>query len=170
VASTNTSNHNAKTGLAENEDYYQLLGVSYSATKSDITRAYRTAMKRAHPDKRRPEQRAAAEELTKLLNRAFTVLSNPVKRKAYDESIKVKMVQDQIMSQYFGGFGAPGSAAAERFGESLRRKQTAHERGERRHANRSAIVTILIVFGGMTVAIIGLLLLLSALSAMASVF
>jgi len=154
--------------LSDSEDYYQLLGVAYSASKPEITKAYRLAMKRAHPDHRRPEHRAAAEERAKLINLAYTVLSHPETKRKYDESIKVKLVQDEIMSHYFGGFGAPGGRSGDRVGESLRREATAHEKGERRHANRSAIATILIIFGGMTAAIILLLLFWTALSALIS--
>lgn len=168
MRSSNRTEANVQAQPGGGEDYYRFLGVAYSASPTEITKAYRAAMKRAHPDRRRPEQRAAAEELAKTLNHAHQVLTNPDKRRAYDESIKVNLVQEQIMSQYFGGVGAPGSASSERYGESLRRKETAHERGERRQAHRSAIVTILIVFGGMTIAIIAVLLIISAISGLAS--
>jgi len=168
VTSTNTSRKAAPGELSDSEDYYQLLGVAYSASKPEITKAYRLAMKRAHPDRRRPEHRAAAEERAKLINQAYTVLSHPDQRRVYDESIKVKLVQDQIMSHYFGGFGAPGNLSGDRNGESLRRKATVHEKVERRQADRGAIVTVLIIFGGMTAAIILVLLIWTVLSALIS--
>ena len=168
MASAKTSKKASAGELSDSEDYYQLLGVAYSASKQEITKAYRLAMKRAHPDRRRPEHRAAAEEHAKLINHAYTVLTHPETKRKYDESIKVKLVQNQIMNQYFGGFGAPGGLGGDPFGESLRRKATAHEKGERRQANRSAIVTILIVFGGMAAAIVVLLLIWTALSALTS--
>ena len=168
MTSTNTSRKPGPGDLADSEDYYQLLGVAYSANKDEITKAYRMVMKRAHPDRRRPEHRAAAEERAKLINRAYAVLSHPDQKRAYDESIKVKMVQGQIMSHYFGGFGAPGGLSGDQNGESLRRKATTHEKVERRQANRSAIVTILIIFGGMTAAIIAVLVVWTVLSALLS--
>lgn len=168
MTSTHHSNQSAADGLSENEDYYQLLGVSYGATKQEITKAYRAAMKHAHPDRRMPEHRARAEETAKLLNLAFHVLTDPAKRRAYDESIKGKIVQEQIMGHYFGGFGAPGGLAGDRTGEQFRRKPTEHEKGERRQANRSAVVTVLLVFGGLMLAIVVLLLLVSLISGAAS--
>jgi DnaJ-class molecular chaperone len=168
VTSGNPSKKSSAGTLNEGEDYYQLLGVAYSATRQEITKAYRQAMKHAHPDRRLPEHRAGAEERAKLLNQAYTVLTHPETKRKYDESIKVNLVQNQIMNQYFGGFGAPGGLGADRFGESLRREATAEEKGERSRANRSAIVTILFIFGGMAVAIVLALLLWTVLSALVS--
>ena len=168
MASTHSGNGSLSSGLGGGEDHYQLLGVAYSASKIDITRAYRQAMKRAHPDHRSPEHRAAAEERAKLINQAYTVLSHPETKRKYDESIKVNLVQAQIMNHYFGGYGAPGDVGGDRFGESLRREPTARERGESRQANRGATLTILLVFGGMTAAIILVLLFWTFLSALVS--
>lgn len=168
MTSANGSKKASAGALSDGEDYYQLLGVAYSASKQEITRAYRLAMKHAHPDHRLPEHRAGAEERAKLLNQAYAVLTHPETKRKYDESIRVNVVQNQIMNQYFGGFGAPGGLGGDRHGESLRRETTAHEEGERRQANRGATVTILIVFGGMAAAIVLALLLWTALSALAS--
>src|SRR4051794_11287176 len=52
----------------EAPNLYKLLGVSPSATGDEITRAYRSAMKRVHPDAQQPERRVAAEERAKQLN------------------------------------------------------------------------------------------------------
>jgi DnaJ-class molecular chaperone len=145
-------------------DYYQLLGVPYTATRSDIARAYREAMKRSHPDRHLPTERAAAEEHAKLLNRAFSTLSKAESRRAYDTTIKARAVQDQVMSQYFGGFGMPGSA--DLTGERLRRPPTAADLDNQKRNDRNATVSILIVFAGATLAVVALLLLWSAVDAL----
>ena len=106
------------------------------ASNAEITQAYRRAMKRAHPDRQSPERRAAAEETARRLNAAYAVLSDPIKRQAYDRTIRQQVVQDQIMRQYVGGFytggGAPGIPDLER------REPTAAERRERIEADRRA--------------------------------
>ncbi len=150
--------------VEDGPDYYQLLGVPYSASRSDITRAYREAMKRVHPDRQQPAERAAAEEHAKLLNRAFSTLSRAESRRAYDTTIKAQAVQDQIMSQYFGGFGMPGSG--DPFGDRLRRQPTAAERRDQQRNDRNAMASVVIVFAGGTFAVIALLILWAALTAL----
>ena len=143
---------------AEGGDYYKLLGVPYSATFQEITRAYREAMKRAHPDRHRPERRAAAEERAKELNRAFATLSRAESRRTYDAEIKASAIQDQIMGRYVGGFAVPGQAN-DPFGESLKRTQTKAERADQVRTDRSATASIFLVFAGIALALIALLLL-----------
>ena len=65
------------------EDYYQILGVSKSATDADIKKAYRKLARKHHPDVNPGNK--SAEEKFKQLSGAFEVLSNPQKRKLYDE-------------------------------------------------------------------------------------
>ena len=62
-------------------DYYQILGVSYSASAADIKRAYRRLAVSYHPDKN-PDPKAHA--LFKDINAAYDVLSDPVKKSVYD--------------------------------------------------------------------------------------
>lgn len=162
MTSSQGTNSNAIPTLDEGVDYYQLLNVPYAATSQEIGRAYRVAMKRSHPDRHRPDLRSAAEERAKLLNRAFTTLSRTESRRAYDETIKGAQVQQQIMSHYFGG--RPPGETHDRFGDALRRSKTRAEREDERRADRSAFVSILIVFGGATVAVIALLILWSIVS------
>jgi DnaJ-class molecular chaperone len=159
-----TSSRNDR--VDDSADYYQILGVPYSATKADITRAYRDAMKRAHPDRRQPADRATAEEHAKLLNRAFTTLSRAESRRAYDATIKAQTVQDQIMSHYVGGFGMPGSA--DPYGRRLRREPTSAERRDQQRDDRNAMVSVVIVFAAVTLAAVALLLVWAAVSALIS--
>jgi hypothetical protein len=163
VSSTNSRREPTSTsGAVDEVDFYQLLGIPYFASRADITRAYREAMKRVHPDRQQPADRAAAEERAKLLNRAFSTLSHAESRRTYDTSIKARAVQDQIMSQYFGGFGMPGSGDS--FGADLRRTPTAAERRHRQRNDRNAMVSVVIVFAGATLAVVLLLLLWAAVS------
>ncbi|PAA87508.1 hypothetical protein BOX15_Mlig007164g1 [Macrostomum lignano] len=61
---------------------YELLGLQKEATDEDIKRAYRKLALRYHPDKN-PDP--AAAETFKEINRAHKVLSDPTKRKIYDQ-------------------------------------------------------------------------------------
>lgn len=67
----------------EYKDYYQVLGVPKTATQADIKKAYRRLARELHPD-RNPDD-AAAEKRFKEANEAHAVLSDPEKRKRYDE-------------------------------------------------------------------------------------
>lgn len=147
-------------------DHYQLLGVSYTAHRVEITRAYREAMKAIHPDRQRPERRSAAEEQAKKLNAAYAVLANSVKRQAYDRTIRANLVQDQLMSRYVGGFYPAAGGDADPFGANLRREATAAERREQAAADRSALVTIVVVFGGITLALLVALVVWGVLGAL----
>ncbi len=64
-------------------DYYKILGVSKKATKSDIKAAYRKLARKYHPDLN-PNNKEA-EKKFKEINEANEVLSDPEKRKKYDE-------------------------------------------------------------------------------------
>lgn len=146
---------------------YDLLGVSYSASLADITRAYREAMKRSHPDHQSTDRRIAADEYAKQLNAAYATLSKPTSRLAYDRTIQQSIVQDQIMSRYVGGFNTAGTGSQPN-GREDRHVPTAAERREQVLSDRHALISLLIVFGGITGAVVATLLLWSIISALAS--
>jgi DnaJ-class molecular chaperone len=67
----------------EFKDYYSVLGVSKSATDKEIKQAFRKLARKSHPDVNPGDK--AAEARFKEINEAHEVLSDPVKRKKYDE-------------------------------------------------------------------------------------
>jgi len=65
-------------------DYYEVLGVSRDASADDIKRAYRRMALKYHPDKN-PENKKEAEAKFKECAEAYEVLSDPDKRRQYDQ-------------------------------------------------------------------------------------
>jgi curved DNA-binding protein len=65
------------------KDYYQILGVPRGAGDSEIKKAFRKLAREYHPDVAKDKKRA--EEKFKEINEAYEVLSDPAKRKRYDE-------------------------------------------------------------------------------------
>ena len=69
--------------MAEKRDYYEVLGVGKNATDAEIKSAYRKLAKKYHPDLNPGDKEA--EEKFKEVNEANDVLSDPEKRKRYDQ-------------------------------------------------------------------------------------
>jgi len=65
------------------KDYYKVLGVGKTATQDEIKKAYRKLANKYHPDKTKGDK--TAEEKFKDVNEANEILSDPVKRKKYDQ-------------------------------------------------------------------------------------
>jgi curved DNA-binding protein len=66
----------------EYRDYYQMLGVTRSASEADIKKAYRRLARKYHPD---VSKEAQAEQKFKEVQEAYEVLKDPEKRAAYDQ-------------------------------------------------------------------------------------
>ena len=64
------------------KDYYQILGVSRSANDDELKKAYRKLALKYHPDKNKDP---GAEEKFKQIGEAYDVLSDPKKRRIYDQ-------------------------------------------------------------------------------------
>jgi len=65
------------------KDYYQILGVNKNASEKEIKQAYRRLARKHHPDLNPNDK--AAEAKFKEINAAYEVLSDPAKRKKYDQ-------------------------------------------------------------------------------------
>jgi DnaJ-class molecular chaperone len=102
-------------------DYYDILEIKKTASDSDIKKAYRKLALKYHPDKAKADttatEKAAHEEKFKKISEAYTVLSDPEKKKQYDMygkdgvnnpggvhfSTSGNMNPDELFRQVFGG-------------------------------------------------------------------
>jgi molecular chaperone DnaJ len=82
------------------KDYYKTLGVSREASQEEISKAYRKLARQYHPDANPDDPNA--EEQFKEISEAYQVLSDPEKRKEYDQ------IRDMVESGAFYGGGAQG--------------------------------------------------------------
>ena len=70
--------------MATKRDYYDILGVTKSATDKELKSAYRKQALKWHPDKN-PKKKEEAETKFKEINEAYQVLSDTKKRQTYDQ-------------------------------------------------------------------------------------
>lgn len=68
--------------MADNKDYYQILGVTKSASADEIKKAYRKLALQFHPDKNKTKE---ADAKFKEVTKAYEVLSDAGKRQTYDQ-------------------------------------------------------------------------------------
>ena len=87
-------------------DYYAILGVSKSATKDEMKKAYRKLAMKYHPDQNKDNKEA--ETKFKELNQAYDVLKDEQKRAAYDQYGAAAFDGSMGGGAGFGGMGGAG--------------------------------------------------------------
>src|ERR1700758_2414783 len=108
------------------KDYYEVLETPRTATEDEIRKAYRTLARKYHPDVNPGDK--SAEDRFKEINEAYDVLSDPEKRKRYDElgpnwksgaDFTPPPEWSGATTGFADGFGAGGTADFGDFFESL---------------------------------------------------
>ncbi|GAA4436539.1 molecular chaperone DnaJ [Ravibacter arvi] len=120
--------------MSKKRDYYEVLGVSKSATADEIKKAYRGLAFKFHPDKNPGD--AEAEEKFKEAAEAYSVLSDEGKRQRYDQFGHAGMnggagaggfgggfTMEDIFSQFGDIFGGGGSPFGDIFGGGGQRRR-----------------------------------------------
>jgi len=124
-------------------DYYKALGVDKGASLEDIKKAYRKLALKYHPD-RNPSDKKRAEEKFKDISEAYAVLSDPEKRKQYDEfgtdAFRQKFTQEDIFRNFdindilrgfgFGNLGGEFTWQGGSGGRGARRPYTTQRRAD----------------------------------------
>ncbi len=101
--------------MAENKrDYYEVLGVDKNADDAALKKAYRVLAKKYHPDAN-PGDQAAAEKF-KEASEAYAVLSDPEKRRQYDQFGHAAF-DGSAGAGGFGGFDFNGADFSDIFGD-----------------------------------------------------
>ncbi|XP_075791120.1 dnaJ homolog subfamily B member 12 [Pelodiscus sinensis] len=128
------------------KDYYEILGVNREASDDDLKKAYRKLALKFHPDK---NHAPGATEAFKAIGNAYAVLSNPEKRKQYDQfgdekvnpsrhghnhadfhrGFEADISPEDLFNMFFGG-GFPSSNV--HVYSNGRMRYTYHQRHDRR--------------------------------------
>mmetsp|Transcript_10852 Transcript_10852/g.40501 ORF Transcript_10852/g.40501 Transcript_10852/m.40501 type:complete len:335 (-) Transcript_10852:1685-2689(-) len=100
--------------MVADTEYYDTLGVSPDADEKAIKRAYKKGALKWHPD-RNLDNKEAAEEKFKKIAEAYQVLSDPEKKKVYDQFGKAGLQGGAGGMGGMGGFGGAGGPGGAHF-------------------------------------------------------
>lgn len=95
-------------------DYYEVLGVSKTASEDEIKKAFRKLARKYHPDVNR-DNIEEAEEKFKEINEAYEILSNAERRAQYDQLGHAAFEGGGAGQQGFGGFGGANGGFSDIF-------------------------------------------------------
>lgn len=76
-------------------NYYKILEVDKDASSEVIEKAYKTLVKKYHPDLQESNLKAEYEEKIKIINEAYETLSNPILRAKYDETLTQRELSEE---------------------------------------------------------------------------
>ncbi|WP_159074845.1 J domain-containing protein [Polynucleobacter difficilis] len=79
------------------KDYYSILGVSKDADEVVIKAAYKALAQKYHPDKSQSETAASSTKLMSDINKAYSVIGNPVSKQKYDQELLGKSESEAKM-------------------------------------------------------------------------
>ena len=78
-----------------NKNYYDILQINQNASPEIIEKAYKTLVKKYHPDLQEENNKREAEEILKEINEAYEILSNPDKKALYDQNLKNETISQE---------------------------------------------------------------------------
>ena len=100
--------------MAEKRDYYDILGIKRDASAETIKKAFRKLAKKYHPDSNAGNPQA--EQMFKDVNEAYSILSDPEKKKLYDRFGHAAFDPN---SAAYGGAGSAGASGNGPFGSGF---------------------------------------------------
>ena len=81
------------------KNYYEILEVDKNASQEVIEKAYKALAKKYHPDLQTGEKQLQYAEKMKIINEAYDVLSDSMKRQQFNEQLQKEQLQNQAISR-----------------------------------------------------------------------